>query len=455
MAGTAALGASVPLSCGGNGEKEVKRTASIGNSSIEDMLLKYRQHLACSWLPFMHNHVIDHEYGGFMCNTRPDGSNITSEKRAGYEGRGLWIYSSLYNNFDAIEPDATFMREFCPDVSAGKIADTIFEDREYFLDMAKKSFDFLMKNRPKGLGMWPGRFHRNGKPASAPSATVNADLYIADGIQEYARATGDMSYWQMAKKQLIKCLAVYDREDYNPESGRGYIGKEAPKYAGKRVLDDWMLFLWVATQMLKQKSDMDLLMIVTQCLDTIMNKFYNPKTGLVHEILDHDYTRPANGFGNVVNFGNSIQALWHVLAAAERIDNNDQFNTAAGRFRKHIEVAWDDIYGGMLNVCTNIEENRWNLGKAHYAQVEPLVGLLMIIDRLDKQWAHDWFTKIHSYETGTFHLARHGQPLWMNSSERKGTFDFERSKRIGNFHQPRHLILNTVKLTNMLAQNST
>lgn len=395
----------------------------IGEYSLDEIRNNYRADLFDTWLPFMDRHVIDHTHGGFMCNTRPDGTNISDEKRAGYEGRGIWVYSYLYNNLAK-------------------------EDK--YLDVAKKSLGLLLKNAPKGIAMHPARFKRDGTPSAAPSKTVNSDLYIADGIQEYAKATGDMKYWDMAKRLLIKCLMVYDKDSYNPTGGRGYIGKDAALVPGIRIMDDWMLFLWIATQMLRQKSDMDLLMIVTQCLDTIMNKFYNPATGLIHEILDHDYTRPINDYAHVINFGNSLQAIWHVMAAAERINNQDQFKTAKNHLRRHIEVARDDIYGGMLNTCVNIEENRWRLSKSHYVQVEPLIGLLMVIDRLGEQWAKDLFGQLYAYERETFHLHARGYPIWMNGADRRGTFDFDSCKRVGNFHQPRHLMLNLVRLEKML-----
>ena len=43
----------------------------------------------------MEKYVIDHVYGGFMCNTDRDGTNITQDKNTWYEGRGIWVYSFL------------------------------------------------------------------------------------------------------------------------------------------------------------------------------------------------------------------------------------------------------------------------------------------------------------------------------------------------------------------------
>ena len=398
----------------------------LAGMPLEDLREQYNSDLFDMLIPFMEKYVIDHKYGGFMCNTRPDGTNITTGKRSTYEGRGIWVYSYLYNN--------------------------LAQEQKY-LDVAQKSVDLLMRHKPVGASMWPRSFTKEGEPSGPPSAAVSTDLYIADGFQEYAKATGDSRWWDTAKETLIKCLSVYDRPDYGPDMGKGYIGKDAPSMPGKRIIDDWMLFLWTATQMLKQKPDIDLLMIVTQCIDTIMTKFYNPETGFVGEILNHDYTRPDNDYAQIVNFGNSFQALWHVMAAANRIDNRSLFDTAAERLKRHIEVTWDDVYGGVLNVLAHVDENRWRLGKSHYVQVEPLVGLLMVIEHNGAKWARDWFARIYNYERENFYLEQYGYPLWMNSADRKASFDFDKCTRIGNFHQPRHLLMNLVCLDRIIGKS--
>ena len=68
--------------------------------TLEELREQYRYDLFDDFLPFLDKFVIDHEHGGFMCNTDRDGTNITKNKRAWYEGRGIWVYSFLYNNFE-------------------------------------------------------------------------------------------------------------------------------------------------------------------------------------------------------------------------------------------------------------------------------------------------------------------------------------------------------------------
>lgn len=63
--------------------------------SIRD---RYRKDLFEDFLPFHERFVVDREYGGFLCSVRPNGERVSDEKPIWYQGRGLWVYSFLYNN---------------------------------------------------------------------------------------------------------------------------------------------------------------------------------------------------------------------------------------------------------------------------------------------------------------------------------------------------------------------
>ncbi|MCE5249184.1 AGE family epimerase/isomerase [bacterium] len=400
-------------------------TPVFAGMSLKELRNRYHSVLFDEYLPFMDKHIIDHEKGGFMCNASPDGTLISTNKRAVYEGRGIWVYSCLYN--------------------------TCGREKKY-LEVARKSVEFLLRNKPEGDSMWPGSFDKDGNPTSPPGTSVNADLYIADGFAEFARATDDRSYRELAREITLKCLRVYDRDDYGTDVGKGYLGPDAPLTPGIRIMDDWMLFLRAATRLLEQQPDPDMEALAARCVDTIMNNYYNPRFGLVTEILNHDHSFPDNDYGQVVNFGNDFQALWHVMDEAARIKNRELFDTAAERLRRHIGVAWDDVYGGVFTMLRHVDENRWELGKAHYAQVETLVGLMMITEHTGADWTYDLFTQIYSYIEETFLLKKYGYPLWILGSDRKVTFN-PKSTRIGNFHQPRHLLLNLAALNRIIERN--
>lgn len=71
----------------------------IAGFSADELLKQYQENLFNDFLPFMDEYIIDHQYGGFKCNTDRSGNNITNNKRTWFDGRGVWVYSYLYNNF--------------------------------------------------------------------------------------------------------------------------------------------------------------------------------------------------------------------------------------------------------------------------------------------------------------------------------------------------------------------
>ncbi|MEN8229396.1 MAG: AGE family epimerase/isomerase [Bacteroidota bacterium] len=412
-------------------------TDRLAGQTMKQLLEQYRSYLFDDFLPFMENYVIDHTYGGFMCNTGRDGTNITQDKRAWYEGRGIWVYAFLYNKLK--------------------------KDPQY-LEIARKSVEFVLKNEPSGDNLWTGSFSREGKPVGDPPNNIYGDLFIANGLSEYSQASGEEKYWDKAKEILLKCLRIYNRPDY------GYVVTYGPggtynlktatanhnisplevKHAkGPRVLGHWMVIIRLVTQMLEQRSDPELEKIADECVDAIMNYHFNPEFNLFNEVLNHDLSRAEGAFSQFVYTGHAIETLWMLLYEAERRKDEVLLNLVAERFKRHVEVAWDDVYGGVFRALDNVNENIWKVDKVLWAQEEVLIGTLFMIEHTGDQWAKDMFTRMYDYVIDKFPLKQYGYPLWILGSDRKVTFE-EQYTRIGNFHHPRHLMLNILSLERMI-----
>ena len=111
------------------------------------------------------------------------------------------------------------------------------------------------------------------------------------------------------------------------------------------------------------------------------------------------------------------------------------------------------MYGGLFNVLTDYDANTWRLGKVLYTHTETLVGLLMISEHRGYQWAREYFGELLAYVEATFDLAPQGYRLWNFAGDRFGTFNFQSSTRIENFHFPRFLMLMITGLDRMIERN--
>ena len=397
---------------------------------------QYRYDLFDDFLPFIDKFVIDHELGGFMCNTDRDGTNLSTKKNSWYIGRGVWVYSFLYNEL---------------------------ERKPEYLEVAKKATEFILRDPPKGEDLWPAEYDKRGNAVEAQgqyiggkyvpvSKQVYGDLFIANGLAEYARACGDERYWDMARQLVLKCVKLYDRPDYDPTAPIVYLaGDEGSQMPGVRLLGVWMLLVRVGSQMAAHREDAQIDAVVRRSIGAIFDHHYNPEYDLLNEVLNHDMSRPDNEYRDLVYTGHGIETLWMVLYEAHRRGDRELFEKSARLLKRTMEVAWDDVYGGFFRGCKDINKDDWILDKALWVQEEALIGTLFVLEKTGAPWAREWFSKIFAYVQKTFPLKKHGHALWDLWPDRKGTF-VEHYERVGNFHHPRHLMLNLLSIERMIAR---
>lgn len=411
----------------------------LAGRTLEQLRRQYRHDLFDDFLPFMEKFVIDHELGGFMCNTDRNGTNLNTKKNSWYVGRGIWVYSFLYN-------------ELAPE--------------EKYLEVARKATEFILRDPPKGDDLWPAEYDKEGNAVAATgqyiggkyvpvAKQVYGDLFIANGLAEYARASGDDRYWDRAKKILLKCARLYDRPDYDPTAPQVYLaGDPGSEMPGVRLLGVWMLLLRLGSQMLAHREDSQIDAIVRRSIGAIFEHHYNPQYDLFNEVLNHDMSRPDNEYRDLVYTGHGIETLWMVMYEAHRRKDRGLFEKAARLLRRHLEVAWDDVYGGLFRGCKNIEQNTWILDKALWVHEEALIGALFVVEHTGAEWAKEWFSRVFTYVHKTFPLKKHGYALWDLWPDRKGTF-VEHYERVGNFHHPRHLMLNLLAIGRMVERGGS
>lgn len=398
---------------------ESMNISTIAGFTPQELLKKYKQFLFDDFLPFMDRHVVDHEYGGFMCNADRNGNQITTNKRAWFDGRGIWVYATLYNSF-------------------GK--------DPAWLDVAKKTVDFVLKIRPVLKERWPWSYTRLGVGLNESPADIYGDLFIAEGLAEYSIAVNDQKYWDIAKEILVARMKDFDSDTFD------YIvdyGPQAPQIPAPRVVGTWMVFMRTSAALLEVKSDPDVERISERSIDALMNKHYVPDFDLIIEVLTHDMKRPEGPFSQFSYTGHAVEVMWMVMHEAIRKHDTALFNLAAKRFKRHVEVAWDDVYGGILRCLENVDKYTWKVDKVCWAQEELLIGTMCLIERTGDPWALHWFEKGFNYVMENYPLQKYGYSLWNIGGDRKMTFVKE-GIRIENYHHPRHLMLNIQSLERII-----
>jgi|UniRef100_UPI00404B1075 N-acylglucosamine 2-epimerase len=391
-----------------------------GNLDLKKLYDFYHFELFDSFIPNMDKYVIDHQLGGFMTSVDiTNGTQVNSNKTAWFEGRGMWTYSFLYNHF-------------------GK--------NSKYLEGARKSKDFILKLQPKDNSFWTSSFDRMGNPLSGPG-DIYSSLFVAEGLAEFAKASGEKQYFTIAKKIILSCLDRYDSPDYNYYVA--YLNPGATKIPGPRVLGHWMVFLRAATQILENGPDADMEKLADRCLDACLNHHLNPHYQLFNEVLNHDFSRPDNSYKDFAYTGHGIEMCWMLHFEAVRRKDKKLFDRITEVFKRHVTVAHDDVYGGYFRALDHVDNNTWKVDKVLWLQEEVLIGSMFIAEHTGEQWAKKLFNETLEYVRKSF--VKPGNLFWASAGDR---FLKDYAKmRAEHYHHPRHLMLNLLSLKRMIKRN--
>ncbi len=414
-------------------EDKARPVFKLAGMSLPELRQRYHGEFFNTFLPFWEKYGIDREYGGFMCALDHDGTLVNGNKFHWFQGRGIWVYSFLYNHF-------------------GKVP--------HYLEIAKKAKDFLLKYFPQKDGWWAERVTREGRVLKPFSGDLFGMYFAAEGLQEYAYAAQDDEVREIAFKLFKKLVARMNQMDFrDPETG----------VPGVRSQGVWMVTLQTATQILKRWSDPEIAAIADQSVDAIINKHYNPEIGLNNETLNLDFSRPKEEATKCL-IGHSLETLWMVMDEALRRKDQALYDNCVERVRHHLDVGWDYIYGGLGNWVnvgqggyewpierpeeTDLEfrpVGEYNWLKSSWSLDEVLIATMNIIEHRDFEWAVRYFGLAQDTFDKKFSLKRYRFPLFMIFTDRQMTFQ-PHSVRQENYHRPRQFMLNLLAIDRIIAR---
>jgi N-acylglucosamine 2-epimerase len=284
----------------------------LAGMSLPELRKRYQAELFEAYLPFWDRYGIDHKYGGFMCALDHDGTLVNDYKFHWFQGRGIWVYSFLHNHFDK---------------------------NPRYLDIAKRAKDFMLAHFPQKDGTWAELVSREGKMLKPFNGDLFGMYFAAEGLQEYAYATGEDEAREMAFGMMKQLFAkLKDPAVPDPETGM----------RGVRSQGVWMVTVRTATQMLRKWPNPEIAAMADQSVDAVIHRHYNPEFGLDTETLNLDNSRPKET-ANITVCGHSVETLWMIMDEALRRQDQTLYDLCAGRLRHHLDVCWDHIFGGLAD----------------------------------------------------------------------------------------------------------
>ncbi len=415
LIGSATLAGSIlPLDAQASQSQDLKKITGL---DLRKLRAQYKEALLNKFIPNLGKFVVDHELGGFMCSvdilTR---KLVNTTKRAWFEGRGIWMYSFLYNNLDK-NPD--------------------------YLEIARKSKDFILKRLPADGSYYISSFTKEGEPIGDTEGDIYGNLFVAEGLAEYAKATAEPKYMDQAIEIVLKAVQRYDRPEFT------YIYKAENRVSGPRILGHWMILLSVCTQILRQRSDKEIRALADRCVDAIMNHHLNKDYRLLNEALAHDMSPlpdpVASQYGDM---GHGCETLAFVMNYAVLIKDPELFKRASIEFKRHVDSSWDDVYGGYYHELTHVDKNIWTLNKLRWVHEEILIGAMILIEHTGDEWAINCYAKTEEYIRKNY--VRPEYAFVIDSGDRK--MQKHTQVRAEHYHYPRQLMVGILAIDRILSR---
>ena len=171
---------------------------------------------------FWLEHGVDHEHGGFICGLKHDGTRLTTNKFVWFQGRGLWVFSYLYQKSDQL----------------GLGSD---DDKLRWLDVARKTCAFVQNHGRDEQGQWTVEMTQTGgivQPAEPNSISTSGygSMFAAEGLLEYTFAEQAASAGRQPSAnaspltEALKILKVFveKMDDDSRDGGEGYLPSPYP-----------------------------------------------------------------------------------------------------------------------------------------------------------------------------------------------------------------------------------
>ena len=380
---------------------------------------QYKTELLDNCLPFWLEHSVDKEYGGFFTCLGRDGSIYDTDKFVWLQGREVWMFAMLYNNF---------------------------EKRTEWLDTALAGAEFLLRHGHDGNYDFYFSLTREGKPIVCPY-NIFSNTFACMAFAQVAKATGDKRFAEAAEKTFRRIL---ERRS-NP---KGQWNKIIP---GTRPMKDFALPMIICNMALEVEdiiNDKELIeKTIDESVHEITEVFYKPELGVILENLAPDGSMIDCFEGRKINPGHDLEAMWFLMNIGVRRQDQALIRKAVDISLSVIDYGWDKEYGGIFYFMDRkgypTQELEWDQ-KLWWVHIESAIAMAKGYQLTGDGRCLEWFGKLHNYLWTYFKDPEY--PEWFGYLNRRGEvlLPLKGGKWKGCFHVPRglyqlHTILKSIK----------
>ena len=390
---------------------------SVSPSALHSLSNLYKTTLLENVIPFWATHSIDTEQGGYFTCLDRTGQTYDTDKFIWLQNRQVWLFSMLCNQ------------------NVGNP-----QQQASWLSIAQHGAEFLAAHGRDKTGNWYFSLNRAGKPLTQPYS-IFSDCFAAMAFSQYALALPAGDAQSEVKAIALQAYENVLRRQSNPK------GQYSKAYPGTRPLKALAVPMILANLSL----EMDWLLegdrledVLQKTTHEVMNDFLDRDRNLLYE-----HVTPTGEFidcyeGRLINPGHGIEAMWFVMAIAEKKSNPALINQAGEVILSILNYAWDEKYGGLYYFLDRKghppQQLEWDQ-KLWWVHLETLVALSMAYRLTQRAVYWEWYQRVHDYTWSHFSDAENGE--WYGYLNRQGDvlLPLKGGKWKGCFHVPRAMYL--------------
>lgn len=354
--------------------------------SFSNLLKFYENHLTKDIMPFWTTHCMDWEHGGINNIVDDDGTVQSTDKVLWSQGRTLWTFSALYNDFD--------------------------QDPEW-LRYADCMAELVMNHGRMADGSWAFRLSRDGSVLEGPKS-IYVDAFMIMGFTEYARATGKQEPIELA-------IQTYKRTSPLLDDHTSFSTEPHPIPENLQSHGPYMIFALMYHELGLLTGDQEILGRGLELAEIVMTQHVKPEHELLFELVKPGGELADTDAGNTFLAGHAIESMWFMERIYRHYGRQERIALAMECMRWHLEKGWDEEFGGLFLACHRKGgAPRWHAPdcKCWWPHTEALYGLLRAYEVTGESWCMDWYWRVHDYAFAHFPLGPGAE--WRHYLDREG-----------------------------------
>lgn len=375
----------------------------------------YHDFLLNNVVPFWEkSDLIDEKYGGFITSVDREGKSYNDDKSVWFQGRCLWTFSRLCNEYGA---------------------------KKEWADAAKSGADFIRRYCVDRDGRMFFTVTRDGRPLRKRRYFFSESFLVA-GFAEYYMLTKNSEDLALAERYFDLMYAIYRDPSADPFK---ITPKENAEVRNLHSNANPMVLVSTAQQLRRVDP------LRREYYDGIIKALVSDMIGLHYKeeyrcVLENVYTDGSildNPTGRTINPGHSIENSWFLMNYASSVNDKDLLQKALNIFDWSLGLGWDKEYGGVYyfrdlfgRPCEQLEHDM----KLWWVHNECLIAALAAYKLTGDEKYAEAFRTVHEYAFDRFADRECGE--WYGYLHRDGTVSHTQKGSLwkGPYHLPRCLI---------------